>query len=37
MAERRLGDVQDIRRPRQPARLMDGADRPEVAKLDVHY
>jgi hypothetical protein len=36
VAERALRDVQPIRRARQPALLVDGLDRPQVPKLDMH-
>jgi len=37
VAQRRLGDVQKVRRPRQPAGLVDGPDRAEVSEINVHY
>ena len=36
VGERRLGDVQDVRRPGETAGLMDGADGTQVAKLEIH-
>jgi hypothetical protein len=37
VAERGLGDVQKVRRARKPTCLMDGPDRAQMAKIDVHY
>ncbi len=36
VAQRRLGDVQPVRRPRQSALVVDRLDRAQVAELDMH-
>ena len=37
MAQRRLSDVQLIRRTGQPTTFMDGLDRAQVPEFDVHF
>ena len=36
VGQRRLGDVQDIGGPGEPAGLVDGADGPQVTEFEIH-